>query len=149
MNNENQFQRRLNYVYITFRNCFYNKIIINSFEKFLKLKNNVFMFALICNNFNADFAQQILMFSLKLKLYENCFDSKNAEMLCTHENENHVINLKFEKESSYDSLYAFLKKKLQVLRNYLLENLALNRIREFCNFIKASMLFIFKKNDSL
>ena len=70
------------------------------------------MFALICNNFNADFAQQILMFSLKLKLYKNCFDSKNAKIFFTHENENHVIDLKFEKESSYDSFYAFSKKKL-------------------------------------
>ena len=52
------------------------------------------------------------MFSFELKLYENCFDSKNAEMLFTHENENHVINLKFEKESSYDSLYALSKKEL-------------------------------------
>ena len=74
--------------------------------------NNVSIFALICSNFNADFAQQILMFSFELKLYENCFDLKNAEMLFTHENKNHVINLKFEKESSYNLLYAFSKKKL-------------------------------------
>ena len=51
------------------------------------------------------------MFSFKLKLYKNYFDSKNAEMFFTHENENHVINLKFKKKSSYDSFYAFSKKK--------------------------------------
>ena len=107
------------------------------------------IFALICSNFSADFAQQILMFSFKLKLYENYFDSKNAEMFFTHEDENHVINLKSEKESSYDSLYAFSKKELQILRNYLLKNLALNRIREFFNLVETSMLFIFKKNESL
>ena len=89
------------------------------------------------------------MFSFELKLYENCFDSKNAEMFFTHENENHVINLKFEKESLYNSFYALSKKKLQVLRNYLLKNLALNRIREFFNFIKTLMLFVFKKDESL
>ena len=89
-----------------------DKIIINSFRKFLKLENNISIFALICSNFNADFAQQISMFSFKLKLYEDYFNSKNAEMFFTHENKNHVINLKFEKKSSYDSLYAFLKKKL-------------------------------------
>ena len=126
-----------------------DKIIINSFEKFLKSENNVSIFALICNNFSVDFAQQISMFSFKLKLYKDCFNSKNAEMFLTHENENHVINLKFEKKSSYNSLYALLKKKLQVLRNYLLKNLALNRIRKFFNFVKTSMLFIFKKNESL
>ena len=70
------------------------------------------MFALICSNFNADFVQQISMFSFKLKLYEDCFDLKNAEMFFTHENENYVIDLKFDKESSYNSFYALSKKKL-------------------------------------
>ena len=115
----------------------------------MKSKNNVSIFALICSNFNVNFAQQILMFSLELKSYKNCFDSKNAKMLFTHENENHVIDLKSEKKSSYDSLYALSKKEFQVLRDYLLKNLALNCIREFFNFVETSMLFIFKKNDNL
>ena len=51
------------------------------------------------------------MFSFELKLYENCFDLKNVKMFLTHENENHVINLKFKKKSLYDSFYAFSKKK--------------------------------------
>ena len=34
------------------------------------------------------------MLLFKLKLYKNCFDLKNAEMLFTHENENYVINFK-------------------------------------------------------
>ena len=89
------------------------------------------------------------MFSSELKLYENCFDSKNAKMLFTHENENYVINLKFEKKSLYDLFYAFSKKEFQILQNYLLKNFALNRIREFFNFVKTSMLFVFKKNESL
>ena len=70
------------------------------------------MFAFVCNNFDADFAQQMSMLSFELKSYENCFDSKNAEMLFTHENKNHVINLKFDKKSSYDLLYALSKKEL-------------------------------------
>ena len=52
------------------------------------------------------------MFSFKLKSYEDCFDSKNAKMLFTHEDENHVIDLKFEKESLYNLFYALSKKKL-------------------------------------
>ena len=75
-----------------------DKIIINSFKEFLKSKNNISIFALICSNFNADFVQQILIFSFELKLYKDCFDSKNAKMFFTHENENHVINLKSEKK---------------------------------------------------
>ena len=33
-------------------------------------------------------------------------------MLFIYKNENHVINLKFDKKSSYDFLYALSKKKL-------------------------------------
>ena len=69
------------------------------------------MFAFLCNNFDVDFVQQMLILSFKLKSYENCFDSKNAKMLFTYENENHVIDLKFDKKLSYDLLYAFLEKK--------------------------------------
>ena len=69
------------------------------------------MFIFVCNNFDADSAQQILMLSFELKLYENCFDSKNAEMFFTHKNENYVIDLKFDKKSLYEFLYALSKKK--------------------------------------
>ena len=69
------------------------------------------MFAFVCSSFDADFAQQMSMLSFKLKSYEDCFDLKNAKMLFTHKNENHVIDLKFNKKSLYDLLYALLKKK--------------------------------------
>ena len=118
-------------------------------EKFSKLKNNVFMFALIYNNFNVDFAQQILMFSFKLKLYKNCFNSKNAKMFFTHENENHIINLKFEKNYCTIHFTRFRKKNFYFFLKFLLKNLALNRIRKFFNFIETLILFAFKKNNSL
>ena len=70
------------------------------------------MFAFVYNNFDVNSTQQMLMLLFKLKSYKDCFDSKNAEMLFTHKNENHVINLKFDKKSSYDFLYAFSEKKL-------------------------------------
>ena len=69
------------------------------------------MFAFVYSNFDTDFVQQMLILLFKLKSYENCFDSKNAEMLFTHENENHVIDLKLDKKSSYDLLYALSKKE--------------------------------------
>ena len=126
-----------------------DKIIINSFEKFLKSENKISMFAFVYNNFDVDFAQQMSVLLFKLKLYKNCFDSKNAEMLFTHENENHIINLKFDKKSSYDFLYAFSKKEFQILWYYLLKNLALSCIREFFNLVETSILFVFKKNNNL
>ena len=107
------------------------------------------MFTFVYNNFDADFAQQISMLSFEFKLYKNCFDSKNAEMLFIHKNKNYVIDLKFDNKSLYDSFYAFSKKEFQILRNYLFKNLALNCIHEFFNFAKTSILFVFKKNNSL
>ena len=71
------------------------------------------MFIFICSNFDADFTQQMLMLSFKLKLYKNCFDSKNAKMFFTYKNKNHVIDLKFDKKSLYDLLYALLKKSFK------------------------------------
>ena len=126
-----------------------DKIIINSFERFLKSEDRISMFALVCSSFDADSAQQMSVLLFELKSYEDCFDSKNAKMLFTHENENHVIDLKLDKKSSYDLFYALSKKELQILRNYLLKNLALSRIREFFSLAETSILFIFKKNDSL
>ena len=70
------------------------------------------MFVFVCNNFDANSAQQMSILLFKLKSYKNYFDLKNAEMLFIHENKNHVINLKFDKKSLYDFLYALLKKKL-------------------------------------
>ena len=69
------------------------------------------MFAFVYNDFDADFAQQMSMFLFKFKSYKDCFDLKNAKMLFTHENKNHVIDLKFDKKSSYNLLYALLKKE--------------------------------------
>ena len=70
------------------------------------------MFAFIYNNLEIDFAQQMLIFKFKFKSYENCLDSKNAELLFTYKYKNHVIDLKLDKKLLYDFLYALLKKKL-------------------------------------
>ena len=68
------------------------------------------MFAFVYNNFDANFAQQMSMFLFKFKLYENCFDLKNIEIFFTYKNRNHVINLKLNKKSSYNSFYVLSKK---------------------------------------
>ena len=84
---------------------------MNSLKKFLKIENKILMFAFVYSNFNVDFAQKMLMLLFEFKSYENCFDSKNAEIFFIYENENHVINLKFDKKSLYDFFYAFSEKK--------------------------------------
>ena len=84
-----------------------------------------------------------------LKSYENCFDLKNAETLFEHENEDHAIDLIFGAKPSYEPLYTLSETELDVLKNYLLKNLTLSRIREFTSRASASILFVLKKNDNL
>ena len=83
-----------------------------------------------------------------LKSYKNCFDFKNAKILLEHENKNHVINLILDAKSLYELLYILFKIEFNVLKNYLLKNLILNRIQEFTSRANASMLFVFKKNNN-
>ena len=83
-----------------------------------------------------------------LKNYKNCFDFKNAETFFKHENENHVIDLLSSAKLSYESFYIFFETKFKILKNYLLENLILNCIREFTNRANTSMFFVFKKNNN-
>ena len=83
-----------------------------------------------------------------LKSYENCFDSKNAKILSEHEDEDYVIDLMPDAKPLYEPLYTFSEIELDVLRDYLLKNLILNRIRESTSRASASMLFVFKKNDN-
>ena len=63
-----------------------------------------------------------------LKNYKNCFDSKNAETFFDYRNKDHVIDLILDPEPLYKSFYIFFKTELDVLKNYLLKNLILNRI---------------------
>ena len=84
-----------------------------------------------------------------LQSYKNCFDFKNAKTLSEHENKNHVINFVLDAKSSYESLYTLFETELDVLKNYLLKNLILNRIREFTSCASALMLFVFKKTNNL
>ena len=106
------------------------------------------VYALMCITFDVEITLEIRRLLELLKSYENCFDFKNAKTLFKHEDEDHVIDLIFDAESSYEPLYTFFKIELDVLRNYLLKNLILNCIQKFMNCVNASMLFVLKKNDS-
>ena len=95
--------------------------------------------------FNVEITFEICKLFEFLKNYENYFDFKNAETFFEHENKNHVIDLIFGAKPLYKSLYILFKIELDVLKNYLLKNLTLNRIREFTSRVNALMLFVFKK----
>ena len=65
-----------------------------------------------------------------------------------HENKDYIINLIFDAKPSYESFYTLFETELDVLKNYLLKNLILNRIREFTSRASALMFFVFNKNDN-
>ena len=83
-----------------------------------------------------------------LKNYENCFDFKNAKIFFEHKNEDHVIDLMLDAKPLYELFYILSEIEFDVLKDYLLKNLILSRIREFTSRASASMLFVFKKNNS-
>ena len=106
------------------------------------------VYALICITLDVEITLKVRRLLEFLKSYENYFDFKNAEILFEHENENQIIDLMFGAKPSYEPLYILFETELNVLKDYLLKNLTLNRIRESTSRASASMLFVFKKNDS-
>ena len=125
------------------------KITIQSSEDFLDLDDRMSVYALICIMFDVKIIFEMRKLFELLKSYENCFDFKNAKIFFEYKNEDHVIDLMSDAKSSYESLYTFFEIELDVLKDYLLKNLILNRIREFTNRASALMLFVFKKNNNL
>ena len=88
----------------------------------------MFVYALICITFDVKITLEMRRLFEFLKSYENCFEFKNAEILFEHENKNHVINLMLDAKSLYESFYTLFETEFDVLKDYLLKNLTLNRI---------------------
>jgi hypothetical protein len=84
-----------------------------------------------------------------IKNYNDVFDLKNAFILSNYKKKNHDIDLLLSKELFYELLYSFFKKELDILQEYLLKNLALDRIRKFISLVNALMLFVLKSDNSL
>ncbi len=83
---------------------------------------------------------------VELKEYEDVFSTESVDKLLLHEDHDHAIEI--TAESSYESLYNLLNTELATLRQYLDNVLAKEWIKHFVSSTDASILFIFKKNDS-
>ena len=133
----------------------FDRIILDFSEKFLTRENKkTFVYVLICSQVNdatrnLEFASSSRRVLDDLIAYIDVFSKKNAFKLFEHDEKNHVIDFMFDKNFSFDFLYNMSKKKLMYLREYIVENKTLSRIREFVNRASVSMLFISKKNDNL
>ena len=62
---------------------------------------------------------------------------------------NHVIELKKNKSSFYNSIYFLSESELKILRKYLNKHLKNDFIQFFQSFVETFILFVKKKNDSL
>ena len=80
-----------------------------------------------------------------LKSYKNYFNFKNTKT-SEHEDENYIIDLVSDAELLYKSLYILFEIEFDVLKNYLVKNLILNRIREFTSRASTLMFFLKKNN---
>ena len=83
------------------------------------------------------------------KKFENLSNEDEAYKLSEHEFMNHVIKLKENKSSFYDSIYFLSENELKIFRKYLNKHLKNDFIRFFQSFVEIFMLFIKKKNGSL
>ena len=126
----------------------FKRITIQSFKNFLDFDDKTSIYTLIYSTFDVEITSKMRRLLKLLKSYKNYFDFKNAKTLFEHEDENHIINFVFGTKLSYEPLYTFFKIELNVLKNYLLKNLILNRIREFTSRASTLILFVFKKNDN-
>ena len=77
------------------------------------------------------------------------FDNGKAEVLSEQSQENHVIDLMKNTESSYISLYNLFQKKLAKFQYYLNDALNKSRIKFSVSFVNVSILFMFKKSGGL
>ena len=78
----------------------------------------------------------------------NCFDSKKIVKLSNYNKNNYIIDLVFNIESSHNSLYFLLKKKLNVFQNYLHNNKTFKKIRCLISFVETLVMFVSKKNKN-
>ncbi len=77
------------------------------------------------------------------------FNSKNIFTFFEYKNKINSITLLFKKKLLYRFLYFLFTKKLDILQNYFLKNLILDRICKLINFVEISILFVLKSNSNL
>jgi len=121
-------------------------------ENFLKFEKSVFVFILICCNFdtNEKFRLRDIFRKMRnIKNYNNIFDSKNIFIFFDYKKKNYSIDLLSNKKFFYRLLYFFFEKNLDILQKYFLKNLTLNRIRKSISSVDISILFVSKNNSSL
>jgi len=121
-------------------------------KKILKFEKSIFVFVFICCNFdtNEKFRLRNVFRKIQnIKNYNNVFDLKNVSILFDYKKKNYSINLLSNKKFLYKLLYFFFEKEFDILQEYFLKNLILNRICKFINFVDTLILFVSKSDNNL
>ena len=79
----------------------------------------------------------------------NVFLKKNANQLSSHRLYDHKISLKLNLTSSYQHMYEMLQVELQVVKQYIKENLSKEFIRVSSFSVVAFILFVKKSEENL
>jgi hypothetical protein len=161
-----QIETKLNYQMFTWRYDFSKQILkissTNDFAK--KINHHDFIYVVMIQSYKSDikvkinavltFVENVDDFAKKIsfefKKFDDVFSLKNEKILASHKkNVDHVIQLKNDKQSSYESFYNLFNFELKTLRLYLDDALTRDIIRHSMSSIETSVLFVFKKNEKL
>ena len=80
-----------------------------------------------------------------LKKFVNLTNENKVYELFDHDSNDHVIDLKSNKKSFYDSIYSLSKDEFAILRTYLNKHFKNDFIRFFIFFVETFILFVKKK----
>jgi hypothetical protein len=161
-----QIETKLNYQILIWRYDFSKQILkissTNDFAK--KINHHDFIYVVMIQLYKSDIKIKINTMSIfvenvddsakkiffEFKKFDDVFSLKNEKTLTSHkENVDHVIELKNDKQSSYESFYNLFNFELKTLRLYFDDALTRDIIRHSMSSIETSMLFVFKKNEKL
>ena len=126
--------------------------IVKELEEFaLSLLNKSAVYALMVSGITGALAeeQEAKEVPKEYADYTDIFSIKEAGRLPEHKNNNHAINLIEGGDPPHRSLYNLLRPELKVLREYLDNTLAKRWIRHSVSLVRAPILFVLKKDESL
>jgi hypothetical protein len=161
-----QIETKLNYQMFIWRYDFSKQILkissTNDFAK--KINHHDFMYVVMIQSYKFDTRIKINVvstfvenvddsakkMSFEFRDFDDVFSLKNEKILASRkENVDHVIELKNDKQSSYESFYNLFNFELKTLRLYFDDSLTRDIFKHSISSIEISMLFVLKKNEKL
>jgi hypothetical protein len=119
-------------------------VMIQSYKSDTKVKINV------VSTFVEDVDDSAKKMSFEFRDFDDVFSLKNEKILASRkENVDHAIELKNDKQSSYESFYNLFNFELKTLRLYLDDALTRDIIKHSISSIEILVLFVLKKNEKL